>query len=257
MEVRLARCDVPPTQLRERYLRSLPEPQVYYLEQRVAAARFFQFERAAQPCGYVAVNEGVIVEFFVITDLFPSLSEIFYASAAYGGATSAMVKSYDALALVAAADRPLRVATLGVNCTAWSDERYDPPAGFAARSARVADTDTILEVGPGMFETADEVVHHIATGEILIYEHDQAPVGCGVFTPVCPGAGAFDIGVGVLPAFRRKGYGELIIRHLKLHCLGELGVRPVCGCAVQNQASRRTLEKAGFISQHRLLELRW
>jgi RimJ/RimL family protein N-acetyltransferase len=198
-----------------------------------------------------------VVEFFVIPDLLPQLSWVFYAAAARLGATCAVVKSYDALAIAAAAARPIMVTTLGVNCTAWSDERHDPPAGFVARAARADDAELLLAIGPGVFETADEIGLHLAKSEIVVYEHDRTPVGCGVFTPVCSGAAAFDIGVGVLPAWRRKGYGEQIIRHLKRHCLSELGVRPTCGCAVENLASRRTLEKAGFLSQHRILELRW
>jgi RimJ/RimL family protein N-acetyltransferase len=34
-------------------------------------------------------------------------------------------------------------------------------------------------------------------------------------------------------------------------------MRPVCGCAVENIGSRRTLERAGFLTRHRLLELVW
>lgn len=258
MEFDIVPCDSPPPELRELYFRALPEPQVHYLEQRVAAARVFQFLGSTGAItGYVAIHDEAVVEFFAVDALLPSLGEVFRAASARGGATSAVVKSYDALALVAATSRPAQIATLGVNCTTWSDERFEPPPGFAPRGGNAGDRDFLLAIGPGLFETPDEISRCLGAGEITVYELDGEPAGCGVLTPVRGGADAFDVGVGVLPAWRRKGIGELIVRHLKMHCLRELHVRPVCGCAVDNIASRRTLEKAGFLSRHRLLALKW
>jgi GNAT superfamily N-acetyltransferase len=251
-------CDGPLPELRELYFRSLPEPQVHYLEQRVAAARAFHvLDPAGAVTGYAAIHDGSVVEFFALEALLPSLGEVFYAASARGGATSAVVKSYDALALVAATARPGRVAAVGVNCTTWSEERFDPPQGFTPRAGNASDADFLRAIGPGLFETPDEIPRHLDAGEITVYELDGKPAGCGVLTPVRDGADVFDIGVGVLPLWRRKGLGEHIVRHLKMRCLRELHVRPVCGCAVENIASRRTLEKAGFLTRHRLLEIRW
>jgi RimJ/RimL family protein N-acetyltransferase len=251
-------CDRPPPELRELYFRTLLEPQVHYLEQRVAAARVFEVLGSGGAMeGYIAIHAGAVVEFFAVDALLPSLGEVFHAASVRGGATSAIVKSYDALALVATAERRAQVAILGVNCTTWSDERFDLPPGFAPRAGNARDRDFLLAIGPGLFETPDEIPRHLEAGGITICELDGEPAGCGVLTPVRSGADAFDIGVGVLPKRRRKGLGEHIVRYLKVHCLRELHVRPVCGCAVDNIASWRTLEKAGFLSRHRLLEFRW
>jgi GNAT superfamily N-acetyltransferase len=148
------------------------------------------------------------------------------------------VRSYDTLALVAVASRPFQATTIGVNCTAWLDERYDPPRDFAARSGRPGDLSTLVDIGPGLFGAPAEAAQDLAGGRITIYEMDGAPVGCGILSPVREGADAFDLGVGILPQWRRKGFGEQIVRHLKRVFLRELDVRPVCGCAVENIASR-------------------
>jgi GNAT superfamily N-acetyltransferase len=249
--------DRPPPQLREVYFRSLAEPQVHYLEQRVAAAQRFVVRLGASDVGYAAIHDGAIVEFFVADSLLPQLGEVFYAAAEEGGAGSAVIKSYDPLMLAAASDRPVRVAAIGVNCTSWSDARFVPAAGFAARPGGPDDLPIVQAVGPGLFERPEDIPHDLETGRITIYELNGEPVGCGVLSPVREGADALDIGVGVLPAWRRNGVGEQIVRHLKLVCLRELGMRPVCGCAVENVASRRTLERAGFLTRHRLLEFTW
>jgi GNAT superfamily N-acetyltransferase len=256
MDLELSHAAAPPGDLRVRYLASLPEPQIHYVEKRVVAGRAVVIGPPTSPLAYAVVHDGAVVEFFADQAL-PGLSEAFFAAAAHGGASSAVMKSYDALALAAVSGRVATVAAIGINCTNWSDERFDPPTGFRARIAVAADDATMLAIGPGLFETADEVRQHLAAREARIYELDGAPIGCGLRTPVHRGADAFDLGVGVLPEWRGRGFGEHIVRDLKLNCLRELGVRPTCGCAVENIASRRTLENAGFLTEHRVLELRW
>lgn len=257
MQLEITAGNAAPDALRERYFRSLSAPQVHYMEKRVEAARWLVVGPRAAPNAYMAIHDGAVVEFFAADALLPRLGEVFYAAATAGGATSAIVKSYDTLAIVAVSGQPTRMTTVGVNCTAWSDERFEPPPGFTFRRAEAADTATLVAIGPGLFETADEIPRHLAAGEITLYELDGRPLGCGIATPVREGADAYDIGVGVLPAMRGRGFGEQIIRHVKLHCLRELRVRPTCGCAVENVASRRTLENAGFLTSHRLLRFSW
>ncbi len=258
MKLDFVPCDSPPPQLRDLYFRTLPEPQIHYLEQRVGASRVFRFGGVApETAGYAAIHDGAVVEFFAGDNWLPRLSEAFCAAAAQGGATSAVVKSYDALALVAATGREAQVMTIGVNFTTWSDERFDPPAGFVPRVGNAGDQDLVIAIGPGLFEAPEEIQGYLDAGKIIVYELDGEPTGCGVLSPVRQGSDAFDIGVGVLPAWRGEGLGGKNVRHLKVHCLHELKVRPTCGCAVENIASRRTLEKAAFLSKHRLLEFTW
>jgi hypothetical protein len=249
--------DRPPPDLRRQYFGSLGEPQVHYLEQRVARGSVYAIGRADSPLGYMVIHDGAVVEFFVLNAALPSLSELFYEAASQGGATSAVIKSYDPLALAATAGRPTRMTTIGINCTSWSDEQFEPPAGFEARPGQSDDVLLLEGIGPGLWERHEEMSLDLRAGRIIVYEQNGAPVGCGVLSPVNEGAAVLDVGVGVLPAWRRKGMAEQIVRHLKLVCLRERRMRPVCGCAVENNASRRTLERAGFLSRHRLLEMIW
>lgn len=257
MEFEIRKADRPPRDLRERYFESLGEPQVHYLEQRVERSRTLVLGAGDAPIGYLAAEEGAVVEFFVLDAALPTLSELFYAAADRAGAASAVIKTYDPLALAAATARPTRVKTIGVNCTTWSDERFEPPEGFSARPGGADDLAVLLAVGPGLFERPEEMRRELQAGRVTIYEQDGAAVGCGLLLPIGDRRDALDLGVGVLPAWRGQGVGEQIVRHLKVVCLRERGMRPVCGCAVENVASRRTLERAGFLTCHRLLELTW
>jgi len=55
-----------------------------------------------------------------------------------------------------------------------------------------------------------------------------------------------DLYMGVTEAFRRRGFGSYLVQELKRVCYGR-GSVPAARCNVTNLASRRTLQKAGFV----------
>lgn len=97
----------------------------------------------------------------------------------------------------------------------------------------------------------------------FIFPHTQEPVGqWGIET-----AGAFVVTGGFLTHYnppyadifmevsepaRRQGYGSYLVQELKRICY-EAGKKPAARCSPDNVASRRTLEKAGFLPCGRLL----
>ena len=56
----------------------------------------------------------------------------------------------------------------------------------------------------------------------------------------------------VVEVYRRKGIGAYIITQLKERCYGK-NLIPMACCDVENIASKKTLEKSGFITNHRIL----
>jgi len=63
-----------------------------------------------------------------------------------------------------------------------------------------------------------------------------------------------DLGMVVARAFRGRGLGNAMLARLKEHCY-DAGWQPICSCAAANSASKKAIEKAGFISEHRMLEI--
>src|SRR5690348_7962567 len=180
MRLDIKPCERPPLALRSAYFASLSDPQIHYVEKRVAAAAVFSIGPADASVGYMAIDAGAVVEFYVKDALLPQLSEVFYEAARHGGATSAVLKSYDQLAIAAVSGRPTEMITLGVNATRWSDERFEPPPGFRHRLAASGDAGVLLGVGSGLFETQDELQDDLQAGRVILYELDGAPIGCGV-----------------------------------------------------------------------------
>jgi RimJ/RimL family protein N-acetyltransferase len=124
------------------------------------------------------------------------------------------------------------------------------------RSATTDDIDQIMAIDDGFYRDADEASSYVRDGQMTVYETDGRIVGCGLIQQVVPSINAHDIGMMVAPRHRRRGLGRYIVRHLIQSCLAS-GKRPICGCHIDNIASRRCLESAGFRSEHELLELSW
>jgi GNAT superfamily N-acetyltransferase len=96
-----------------------------------------------------------------------------------------------------------------------------------------------------------------------VFPHHQEPVGDWVVE--APGeivaTGGFlchynppygDIFMEVAEPARQKGYGSYLVQELKRVCY-EAGKKPAARCDPDNVASRKTLEKAGFLPCGRLL----
>jgi len=71
----------------------------------------------------------------------------------------------------------------------------------------------------------------VATGGILF--HYNRPYG--------------DVYMEVLEPYRRRGFGSYLVQELKRVCYEELHSIPCARCSVTNVASRKTLQKAGFV----------
>jgi GNAT superfamily N-acetyltransferase len=104
------------------------------------------------------------------------------------------------------------------------------PVGATFRRARpgdIADINDDQLQWHGVVELEGQVA---ATGGILF--HYNPPYG--------------DIYMEVGEAFRRRGLGSFLVQELKRICY-EGGFVPGARCGVANHASRRTLQKAGFV----------
>lgn len=96
-----------------------------------------------------------------------------------------------------------------------------------------------------------------------VFAHTVVPVGSwgierrgelvatgGIFTHYNPPYG--DIYMEVAPGYRRQGFGSYLVQELKRICRG-MGNVPAARCQRSNEASRRTLERAGMLPCGRIL----
>ncbi len=92
----------------------------------------------------------------------------------------------------------------------------------------------------------------LAEGLIYILLDRETKLGYGKLTPTPLQALNRNIGGWVDPTHRAKGIGCEIILYLKKICY-ERSLIPTCGCDIENLASKRMLEKAGFYASDRMV----
>ncbi|NJD02315.1 MAG: GNAT family N-acetyltransferase [Ruminiclostridium sp.] len=88
-------------------------------------------------------------------------------------------------------------------------------------------------------------------GVIVFYLNDEL-IGAGSCQRIRDNMNYYDIGMVVAEKYRNRGIGTFIIIKLKEYCYNNNRI-PVCGCWYFNYASKKTLEKAGFITKHRII----
>jgi GNAT superfamily N-acetyltransferase len=246
----------PPPRPRAEYLDLLPEPQALFVENMVARGASWSIAFDSREIGYAVVHGAdTLVELHVTTAELRRLQPAFEELVKACGVTRILAKSFDATMLFAAFSRQRQVRTVGLLYRVIADSRFEEDAGVRVRAATHDDLAGLLRLGADFFDGPSDVEDYIGCDGLMIYEaRDGAPLGAGVMKRVVAGRDDIDIGMVVDPERRRSGYGAYIVAHLKAYCLGR-GWRPICGCSIDNVASQRTLERAGFASRHRLLEV--
>jgi GNAT superfamily N-acetyltransferase len=245
----------PTPSLRAEYLDLLPEPQELFVERLVASGTCWSIRREDREIGYAVIQgAGVLVEFHV------TAAELRHVAAAFAdlektcGVRRILAKSFDPTLLFVSFLRPHQARTIGLLYRVIADPGFAVDANVVVRAATRADLGRLLRLGADFFDGPAEVEDYIASDGLMVYgRRDGVPLGAGVMKRVLADRNDVDIGMVVDPQHRRRGHGAYIIAHLKAYCLAR-GLRPICGCAVDNVASQRALERAGFASRHAIIE---
>jgi len=125
--------------------------------------------------------------------------------------------------------------------------------GFNDISFRLAKDSDLDDIDPTRDPNFKDYYENLIENEQLFVLYDGTTfLGIGEFRISNTHPQFGDIGMDVEEKFRRKGVGTYIITKLKEHCYNN-NLMPMAGCNVKNMASKKTLEKCGFISNHRIV----
>ncbi|MGX9357451.1 GNAT family N-acetyltransferase [Roseobacteraceae bacterium S113] len=241
--------DAPPRPAREAYLEALPEPQEWFLEEMVAGGEAWVWEDGS----YAVVRGATLVEFAPAGPVTPGQgAALLHAFVAERGLTVGLVKSFDLVAMRAFEALGWRAHVGGLLFRRRVARACPEIEGAQVRPAQAGDGARLWAINEDFFDSPQEIDGLIRSGALWALAMAGELVGCGVAQRV-PGPGsAVDIGMMVAPARRRHGLGTFVICHLADEMAGQ-GLRPVCGCGAGNVASRATLERAGFVTEHHLV----
>jgi GNAT superfamily N-acetyltransferase len=176
-------------------------------------------------------DQPAIYEFYILPQYRHRLFDLFAALVAATGVTAVETQTNDVILASL-----LHALAPSVTCESILFHDHNTTAlaalGAEVRLANVADAAAVtaaeLDVDAKWVLTQDGVI--AGTGGILF--HYNRPYG--------------DIYMAIAEPFRRRGLGAFLVQQLKAICYQQ-GSVPAARCRATNLASRKTLQKAGFV----------
>ncbi len=90
--------------------------------------------------------------------------------------------------------------------------------------------------------------------ELFVLCRNEDWIGLGERRVSDSQAGIADVGMMVIPSHRKNGWATYILRLLVV-MTEEEGRRAICSATVENIASQKAIERAGFVSRHRIMNV--
>ena len=280
MEIRLVDDLSEIAEWKQAYLASLVGPMDGYWETAVIGlAPHYEMVVAGERVGYFAAKNGRLLQFFVADAFLPKASALFDQVLAAVELDSAAVSTVEPMFLALCLDRQTAVSTklntsVAINMYLFQDHHLvhsELPAypnaqfrpgtltdlaqlvQFLHENDEYEDTEAIEEGAGGHVPYARSLIEN---GEVFLLLNDEDILGigeCRISETQKPYA---DIGMVTNNRYRREGIGVFLLAQLKDYCYSQQ-VKPICSCAFDNMASRKTIEKAGFIAQYRILDIQF
>lgn len=247
--------DIHDKQLRRNYFLNLEEPQEFFIERLISNGFWWAIIQNNQQCGY-AITDGndTLLELHLSQNVTFGMIETIEALRVKCGIRNVIVKSFDQNIYLSCLSVSTHHEVIGLLYRVVSNLDFYERPDIIARLATHLDVSNLTKISDDFFDDASEIESYIHHDGLIIYEMiDGNIIGAGVVKRVITDLDDFDIGMVIHSGMRQRGYGTYIVSHLKSYCLTN-GWRPICGCSIDNIASQKTLERAGFVSRHRLIK---
>lgn len=237
--------------LRYECLVQRPFGQESYLESFARDARFIETKLDGRQCGYALVQDDCIVEFFLTPYGKTRALDVMLSLVDATGAKSALCQSFDLSFKSVCDDLSWQAQAVGFLFRKFDHSLLS--SRLTAQSADHSHIPDVLSIHDGFFDSEEEIRSYLEKeSRLFIYRDNGNAVACGIIKQVVACRNDYDVGMVVAPNERKKGFGAQVVNHLKHYCLTQ-GWNPIAGCSVENLVSKRSLERAGFASEHQLI----
>lgn len=244
---------------RAAYFNSLAEFQELFIELMIVDSDYYVFQLGKKEIGYaIRNNDGVLIEFYVSDKYLPDSKDIFRQCMEDLSITSIYCKSFDSLLLNNCLLSSLSYSLLGVLYRDYSEARIKKDAEIrmmkvdhSSMAFLQRQDDSIKE----LFETEEQLAHFIQDENVFMFYKKDDFVGCGMVLRTNRDWDYCDLGVWVEPSKRGNRIGSQIILCLREFAISE-NLIPSCGCASDNIASQKAIEKSGFVSKYQLINFK-
>jgi len=249
-------------QLRDDYSRTLVAPMDGMWENAVIAqATFWDIQDRERHAGYFCLDsDNYLLRFHLVDDYQAQAQDIFRL----------IVSAYDVKHAIASTIEPLYFSLcldVGKSSALHSylfrdDKRVELSSGLSDSIFRKADKGELGDIArfyrahtEGSGEWIEAFLRErLDRGELFVLYDRQVLVATGECIPSRTQPPYADLGMVVAQSYRGRGLGSSMLIHVKNHCY-EAGWTPICSCAADNHASKRAIEKAGFISEQSMVTI--
>lgn len=240
--------------LRMDYLNSLSEFQELYLEMMVENSACYTIIGNGISVGYAILTmDNILVEFYLIEEFIHHSDDYFKTLIHELSVSKIYCKSFDYLLLTCCLRNSFGYTLEGTLFRNYIETNAFPVDDLTIRYADYTDYPFLLQQKDELYETPQELETFVKGHNIIMFHKNNQLLGCGYLIKIHPNWNYYDIGMWVNTDFRKQGVATRIISYLKDTCLKN-NWRPICGCAIDNVASKKTLEKNGFRSKHSLIK---
>ncbi len=214
--------------------------------------------------GYVCLNQQTLMQLHLQPSYLGHATEVLDFLLAEKAVEKALAATIEPHFLSVCLDRQKRIE---INTLLYEDHQnlLPPLSGLGQLEFRIAQAPDFQNVLQHYARTADD--GELSLDNLKAYLEDimqhhriflLLAEGQLIGTSECRFSGTqvpyADLGMIVHPDIRRKGVGSHILGKAKEFCY-QHNTKPICCCDADNIGSSKAIQKAGFISRHRVLEL--
>ncbi len=247
--------------LRLRYLKSLPAPLDGMWECFVEMADHYSIHKDQKLIGYGVVNsENKLLQFELDSNL--NCREVFSKFISELNVISAFVATCESQYLALCLDQQV---SLVINALMyhWAPDEVvlaaELPQGASIRGMVGSELSNATEFGVASLGADPDwlrsyFAERIERREILGMWRDSTLIATGECRPSPTQVRFADLGVIVSPDIRGQGIATNFLRHLIQVCRAQ-GLEPICSTERENRSAQHAIEQAGFVSKYRILEI--
>lgn len=227
----------------------------------IAPATFWEIRDEGQRVGYVCLSaDQDLLRFHLWKDYLERAQAIFHwiisAHRIRHAMTSTIEPLYFSLCLDAHSSITLHSYLFRDN----QPRRVSSGLGEAhVRKAESSELDDLVRFYHANTESPGEWIEpflrsHLSRDELFVLCDQHTLVAVGECIPSQLQPPYADLGMVVARSYRGRGVGSFLLTTLKDHCYA-VGWKPICSCEASNHASKKAIERAGFISEHRIVRI--
>ena len=238
------------------YLNSLPEFQELFIEIMIKDSDFYLLQTDNVNIGYAIKNkDDVLIEFYVVNKYVSSSNDFFRQALKELSINEIYCKSFDALLLSNCLLNSFPYNVIGVLYRDYVEPLVETDTKITMKKSDISSVNFLLNQDNSireLFETEQQLTEFINKEYVFEFYGNEEFIGCGMVLRTNPDWNFCDLGVWVNPSKRGHGIGSQIILKLRAFAM-ENDMKPSCGCAIENVASQKTIEKSGFVSKYKLI----